>query len=209
MNNETSAKTEDEEFPNVYEKWLRTRLNYAVMAETRQPANPGFIDAVVTAGTCKHHTQNELRKELWVENRYPHSDYFGDRVVAYSFPRHVTEILDMRFSRNPLNKPIDGLKSSYLNPVYDISLRELATIPTWGAPPSAAQHQVSVKQSDAAPSVPPSYPNDLSLTPPLEQMSSTSAPPEQMSITPAECLHLLPKFKLAALRRARAVKRRR
>ncbi|GFO02392.1 hypothetical protein PoB_002889700 [Plakobranchus ocellatus] len=46
------------------------------------------------------------------------------------------EIMDFRFSEDPLNKPQESTKQTVYGPVYDVTLLELATVPNWGAPPS-------------------------------------------------------------------------
>ncbi|GFR81359.1 hypothetical protein ElyMa_005923100 [Elysia marginata] len=207
MNIRANSSLEDEEFPNVYEKWLKSRLNYAVMQETREPANPGFIDAVVTNGDCKHLAENVLREELWVRNRYPNSNFFGDRVIAYRFPRQVDEILDFRFSRDPLNKPKHELKPNPLGPVYNVSLRELATVACWGAPYFDIPTHLLPKQM-----ISPYTQEELHKASPEQKSSSfglqkISTPAKRTVSTPAECQHLLPGNKTK--QRAKPIKRRR
>ncbi|RUS91330.1 hypothetical protein EGW08_000944 [Elysia chlorotica] len=203
MNNETTSRIQDDDNPNLYEKWLRSRLNQAVLRETGRPSNPGFIDAVVTAGDCKHEAQTFLRNELWVGCRYPHSDFFGNKMVAYNFPFAVSEILDLRFGRHLFEEPKDEPKFKNFNPVCDISIGEMATIASWGAGYFPMGNKEPPKQSGVAEcQLYQEFPE------PPERPPVSASPPEQTTSTPAECLHLLPNFKLGALRQPK-VKRRR
>lgn len=190
----THRKDEDDEFTNVYEKWLKTRLNYAVMHVTGKPSNPGFVEAVVNGGACKHHAENVLREELWVRNRYPHSNFFSGKVIAYTYPRQVNEVLDFRFAQDPINKKKHKATQDPLNPVYDVSLRELATVPCWGAPyfkiPThlLPRETVPVRVQEQ----PKTIARELRS---FGSKQSSTIPAKQIVATPAECQHLLPASK--------------
>ncbi|XP_005104346.1 uncharacterized protein LOC101849714 [Aplysia californica] len=119
---------------NVYEKWLRRRLDYAVIRETGNHAAPGFIHTLLHSGDCPSAVTSELRKELWQQCKLPSSTYFSHGIVTYSYPDTVKEIMDLRFAQEKAQGKIYTPMSSNFEGAYNISFHELASAPNWMAP---------------------------------------------------------------------------
>ncbi|KAH9514502.1 hypothetical protein Btru_025456 [Bulinus truncatus] len=127
-----SRTVEDDEFhENIYEKWLRRRLDYAVIRETGNHAAPGFLHTIVHHGDCPNVVASEIRHEMWRKNKYPHSSFFTHGLVLYKYPEVVRELLDLRFSQCP--PPISIYSSDYKEKrkVHDLSVTELTSVTQW------------------------------------------------------------------------------
>ncbi|KAK0048651.1 hypothetical protein Bpfe_021931 [Biomphalaria pfeifferi] len=116
---------------DIYEKWLRRRLDYATIRETGNHAAPGFLHTIVHHGDCPKAVASEIRHEMWRKNKYPHSKFFTHGLVLYKYPEVVRELLDLRFSQCPPPVSVYSPGYSLKNNVHDLSLTELTSVTQW------------------------------------------------------------------------------
>ncbi|CAG5124860.1 unnamed protein product, partial [Candidula unifasciata] len=118
----------------VYERWLRRRLDYAVIRETGNHAAPGFVHTILHSGSGHRAVASEVREELWKNNRYPKSNFFQHGQVLYGFPTYIKDTLDLRFANSPHMREKCTLNPVLRTNTYNLSLKEIATVPNWLAP---------------------------------------------------------------------------
>ncbi|BFZ17436.1 hypothetical protein BsWGS_20475 [Bradybaena similaris] len=116
---------------DVYERWLRRRLDYAVIRETGNHAAPGFVHTILHSGSGHNTVTSEVREEMWKNNKYPHANFFQHGQVLYGFPPYIKETLDLRFANSPRDRERCTLNPIHRTNTYDLSLKEMTTVPNW------------------------------------------------------------------------------
>ncbi|XP_059165702.1 uncharacterized protein LOC131948184 [Physella acuta] len=116
---------------NIYEKWLRRRLNYATIRETGNHAAPDFIHTIIHSGNCRSHVASEIRDKMWNRNKYPNSDFFHHGMVAYRYPPVISEIMDLRFNETTPSKCSYGPYNQDIFNTYDLSIDEMTRVTKW------------------------------------------------------------------------------
>ncbi|CAL1527470.1 unnamed protein product [Lymnaea stagnalis] len=119
---------------DLYEKWLRRRLDYASIRKTGHHIAPGLVHTLLHNGNCHNAVASELREEMWTRHKYPHSKFFTHGIARYECPEVVREILDLRFAQAPAGRLRQDLATKDTPDTCRLSFQDLSSVSTWNYP---------------------------------------------------------------------------